>query len=204
MMNCQRIAYLTLEIPSRSATFVYREISALRSEGVSVTQFSVHPVAPQDVSPDGRRFVLETDTVYGDTGRLILGFLHMFERHPLRTLQVIAMAMKDCICGRFASRGQRFRTLAQAVAGLSLSPRLEQAEVSHLHIHSAHSSATVGMYAALGADITFSVTSHALDIHVEGSLLKEKIARARTFAYGAVPCGIEGIARFVLPRSSSV
>jgi hypothetical protein len=69
--------------------------------------------------------------------------------------------MKDLVCGQFSSQRQRFGLLVQAVAGLSLSPRLEQAEVSHLHIHFADSPANVGMYAALGADISFSVTPHA-------------------------------------------
>jgi len=180
-MNSTHIAYLAPEIPSASATFVYREISALRAKGVSVTPFSVHPVAPDDIAPDGRRFVIETDTVYGDVGRVILGFLHMFERHPLRTLRVIGIALKDFVCGRFASHRDRVFVLAHAVAGLSLSPRLEQAGASHLQIHFADSPATVGMYAALGADISFSVTSHANDVRIEASLLAEKTARAREF-----------------------
>ncbi len=180
-MNQPHVAYLASEIPSVSATFVYREILALRNEGVSVTPFSIHPVDPDDVSPDGRRFLAETDTVYGDSGRLLLGFLHMFERHPIRTLAVLGLAVRDLVFGTFSSNRQRIRLLVQAVAGLSLSPRLESAGVSHLHIHFAHSPATVGMYAALGANISFSVTSHANDIYVEASLLAEKISRAKAF-----------------------
>jgi hypothetical protein len=176
-----RIAYLAAKIPSVSATFVYREILALRNEGIDVSPFSIHPVDPNDVSPDGRLFLAETDIVYGDTGRLALGFLHMFERHPVRTIQVLALAVKDLVCGTFSSRRQRVCLLTEAVAGLSLSPRLETADVSHLHIHFAHSPATVGMYAALGAGITFSVTSHANDIDVEASLLNEKIERSKAF-----------------------
>ena len=160
-MTSPHVAYLAPEISSESATFVNRDISALRAEAASVTPFCLHPVAPADASADGRRFLTDADTVYGDAGRLLLGFLHMFERHPLRTLRILGLAMKDLVCGQFSSQRQRLSLLVQAVAGLSLSPRLEQAEVSHLHVHFAHSPATVGMYAALGADISFSLTSQA-------------------------------------------
>jgi len=180
-VNPPRIAYLASEIPSASTDFVHSQIDALRADGVDVVPFSVHAVYPDDVPPDGRALLIETDNVYGDFGRLLLGFVHMFELHPLRTLCVLGTALKDVACGRFASRGQHTCLLVHAIAGLSLSPRLESAKVSHLHIHSAHTPSTVGMYAALGAGIGFSVASHAEGVRQNCSLIEEKIARAKAF-----------------------
>ncbi|MEO0652308.1 MAG: glycosyltransferase, partial [Planctomycetota bacterium] len=79
---------------------------------------------------------------------------------------------------------RRSRLLAprQARAGIALARRLRGARVEHLHIHFAHSAATVGMYAAQQAKLPFSITGHARDVFVEGSLLREKARRARVFA----------------------
>jgi len=176
-----RVAYLAPEIPSVSATFVYREAAAVEEEGVPVETYSVHAVDPASVSAEARPLSARTEALYARKGRLLSGALRTALRHPLRSARTLATALGDTLRGRFARPGQRARVLAQALAGLALAGRLERRGVRHLHIHFAHAPATLGMYAALAAGIPFSVTAHANDLYAEASLLREKVDRAHAF-----------------------
>jgi len=181
-MTTRPIAYLASEIPSVSATFVYREIAAFRSVGFKVAPFSIHPVARESVSPDGMPFFDETDVLYCSRLRMAKSAISTAIRHPLGTLKATITAVTDTLRGSFSQPGQRWKVLAQLFAGLALAERLDRVKTRHLHIHFAHAPANVGMYAALASSIPFSITAHANDIYVEASLLGEKLARAQTFA----------------------
>jgi hypothetical protein len=171
-----RIGYLATDLQSDSSRFAVQELRALEGACSPVVAFSLRL---PDRKRSGSR--IQSDWVYGDGARVIIGFLHQFERHPLRTLAVLGIALRDLVAGTFRSPFERAQTLVHAVAGLSLSPRLEHEGIVHLHVHCPHAAATVGMYAARGAKIGFSVTSNASEDFVGASLLREKIARACSF-----------------------
>ncbi len=175
------VAYLAPEIPSVSATFVYREILALRREGLRVVPFSIHAVDDRGVSEDGRRFFDEAEVIYASPARVLAGAMRHAVRHPLSSSRTIAIALRDTAVGTTTRRSQRAKIVAQAVAGLFVADRLRSCGATHLHVQFAHAPATVGMYAALAARIPFSVTSHANDLYCEAALLREKVRRARPF-----------------------
>jgi hypothetical protein len=58
------IAYLAPEIPSRSATFVYREARALEAAGCALSYFSVH--RPHDPAPGEEAIAREVRILYRD------------------------------------------------------------------------------------------------------------------------------------------
>jgi hypothetical protein len=171
-----RIAYLAPELHSATVTFADEELSALEETGSAVTAFCLR--RPRRAQRQ-RRF--GPDWIYGDPVRVVIGFLHMFERHPLRTLAVLALATRHTAAGQFRTRAERWMTPIHAVAGLSLAPRLEESEAVHLHVFCAHSAATVGMYAARGAKIGFSIACYEDQSRLKASLLREKKNRARAF-----------------------
>jgi poly-beta-1,6-N-acetyl-D-glucosamine synthase len=182
-MTSQPFAVLASEIPSPSATFVFREIAALRRQGVSVRPFALRAPAPQaKIEADGLPFLAETSCLYG-TNLLVLLALALIQslRHPVRTLRTLGLSLRDSLRGSFSRPGQRWRVFPQALVALALARKLEKERVGHLHVHFAHAPATVGMYAARAAGISFSVTGHAHDLFCEGSLLVEKILRAELF-----------------------
>ncbi len=176
-----RIAYLAPEIPSVSATFVYREILELRRRGVDVSPFSMHACSADGLPPEACEFIEEADVLYGDYLGLALSALLQVLFHPLRSLDTLEVAATDFIKGAFSHPGTRWKVPFQVLAALALAYRLEASRAEHLHIHFAHSPATLGMYAARAAGITFSVTAHANDIFERPALLEEKIGRARPF-----------------------
>lgn len=175
-MESLRIGYLAPELQSANVSFADEELAALEETGSAVIPFALR----RSRADRGARCV-GPDRVYGDVTRVIIGFLHMFERHPLRTLAVLMLAAKHTAVGDFRSGNDRWVTVLHAIAGLSLSPRLEECRAVHLHVYCAHTAATVGMYAARGAKIGLSIASYENQERLAASLLREKKARARIF-----------------------
>ncbi|MFT7620469.1 MAG: hypothetical protein ACI97A_004126, partial [Planctomycetota bacterium] len=64
-MTNRRTCFLAPEIPSISATFVYREVLALRRMGLDVSCLSMKSVEVDGLSVDALPFLSETDNIYG-------------------------------------------------------------------------------------------------------------------------------------------
>ncbi len=175
------LGWFAPELPSVSGTFVFREVLSLREKGVSIRTFSMHPTDVARLDETARPFVAETEVLYASRARLLRGALATALRHPIRAVTTGLVALRDGLCGRFASHGKRPKVVAWWIAGLDLAGRLERARVRHLHVHFAHAPASIAMYACRVLRIPFSVTAHANDLYVEESLLREKVQRAACF-----------------------
>jgi glycosyltransferase involved in cell wall biosynthesis len=175
------LAWLAPEIPSVSATFVYREILAMEEQGREVLPFSLRPVHHQAVAQEGSRLTRRTRIVYRELPRMALAALREAISHPLLAARLTGLVARDITRGEFRSARQRLALPFQALAGLALADELRQLGATHLHVHFASAPATVGMYAARSVGVPFSVTAHAHDLYVSDSLLREKIERAAFF-----------------------
>ena len=162
------IAYVAGQFPLRSETFVWREVRALRAAGWTVHTFGLH--APHEETPASLRDLGEsTRIIYAGSGatRLL--------RHPLAAVRGTVDAFT---LGEAASRRERVKLIAQAAAGATLGRQLCTLGVRHVHAHFAHAPASVAMYAARAAGITFSFTGHANDLFQRRQALKLKLQRA--------------------------
>lgn len=173
------ILYLAGCLPTRSETFVYREVFALRELGVRVRTASVH--APARALDDGplEALAAETLAIYprGVAGILADAAAELAAR-PARTAGTIARAVRDAITADDARGLRRAKVLWQALAALSLARRVRPDRIAHVHAHMAHVPATIAMYAARQLGIGFSFTGHANDLFPNRSLLRPKLARA--------------------------
>ncbi len=173
------ILYLAGCLPTRSETFVYREVFALRELGVRVRTASVH--APARDLDDGplEALAAETLAIYprGVAGILADAAAELAAR-PARTAGTIARAVRDAITADDARGLRRAKVLWQALAALSLARRVRPDRIAHVHAHMAHVPATIAMYAARQLGIGFSFTGHANDLFPNRSLLRPKLARA--------------------------
>jgi len=171
------IAYLAATFPSRSETFVYREVRELRRRGWTVVAATLNP---PEVSAEDRFDDLMTDlvTVYG--GSMLGAVLAELATHPLRSIATITRAKIDALCpGEPMWLGARVKLIGQAMAGMKLARSLRSRNVSHIHCHFAHAPASVGMYAARHLGVPFSFTGHANDLFQRRALLKHKLSRAK-------------------------
>lgn len=175
----QTIAYLAGAFPSRSETFVYREVRELRSRGWRVLCATLHAstTEPED-SGD-----LRTDLMVVYSKATVVASCTEVIVHPLKTLTLLASALGDTLWPSEATSPRiRLALLVQASVSLGVARALRQQGVSHIHAHFAHAPATVAMYAARHLNIPFSFTGHANDLFERRALLRKKLGRAKFVA----------------------
>ena len=176
--QARAVAVLAASFPSRSETFVYREVRELRRRGWVVHAVSLNE--PDRGLPELEEFERGLRVVYGGGfGRTLAGALKEFVTHPLRSAATLAAGAVDAVRpGEPTSPVERVKVVGQAVAAIGLAGRLRREGVGHVHCHFAHASATVGMYAARQLGVRFSFVGHANDLFQRRRLLSLKLRRA--------------------------
>lgn len=179
MGESPRILYMSGSVPTRSETFVYREILALRELGLDVRTASVH--APTHGLDDGEldRMAHESIELYSAGKALILrdASAELLTR-PVRTLSTISRVVIDAMFSSEVSLKRKPKVVWQGLTGLALARRARRERITHIHAHMAHVPTTIAMYAAKQLGIGFSFTGHAIDLFPNRTLLSEKLERA--------------------------
>ena len=176
------VAYVAPAFPTRSETFVYREVRELRRRGWAVRPFGLRP--PTGPTPGELADVAAgAGVVYRRRGAWLASAVAEAVAHPIRSALTLGTAALDAIApGEPTGPVGRGKLIAQAVAGLSLARSLRRAgdgpPVGHVHAHFAHSPAGVAMCAARQLGVPFSFTGHANDLFDRRSLLAHKVGRA--------------------------
>jgi len=173
------ILYIGAILPSRSETFVYREVLALRDDGVEVIVASVHRPERNLGSPKTDALEREAIRIYEKGGgRLLFDALHSIIRNPFRSVQVISQAFLDAASIKKCTLMQRVKIMWQCLAAMALARRVRGRRIKHIHAHMAHVPATIAMYCSKQLGTTFSFTGHAADLFVQRTLLEEKLKRS--------------------------
>jgi glycosyltransferase involved in cell wall biosynthesis len=173
------LLYVGGTLPSRSETFVYREVFALRDLGVDVHVASVHP--PERRLGDDRVEELAEGAIeiYGRGPRALLGdAARESAAHPLRALLVSGRALVDGLCAPDLALARRPKIIWQCLAALALAHRVRKRGIQHVHAHMAHVPTTIAMYCARQLGIGFSFTGHAMDLFRARTLLEAKLRHA--------------------------
>ena len=173
-----RIAYIGLEIPALSATFIYNEILQLEKTGFKVIPLSV--LKPGSLPDQKKLETLGKNTyyIYGETlVTFLISSVKFFFHSPIKYLSALLTAVKDSIKVGLISHigiGMLYRFLVAS----RVSEILKRESCVHLHAHFAHVPTDIAMYVSMLSGVSFSFTSHANDLFERGWLLKEKVDRA--------------------------
>ena len=174
-----RTLFVVSQYPSRSETFVYREVRGLKSAGVPV-QVATLRGSGESVR-DANGVVDPPDfCLYGRSGwgNLFRAFAEVLA-HPLRSARTLGTAFGDALRpGESVPVGGRAKLVPQAFFALALARWARKNGVGHVHCHFAHAPTTIGMYAALHLGVTFSFVGHANDLFQRRSLLRRKLQRS--------------------------
>jgi glycosyltransferase involved in cell wall biosynthesis len=172
-----KIAYLTNQYPHVRHTFIRREIIALESHGVEVVRFSIRDsggdlVDPADQSEYGKTHALLAEGKL----RLLLCWFATFFTSPIRWFRALAWTIRF---GRRSERGMIRHVIYFAEACL-LRKRLQQAGVTHLHVHFATNPAVVALLCKVLGGPGYSITIHGPEEwdRPEALSLKEKYENA--------------------------
>jgi len=174
-MTQPRIAYIASQYPRLSETFVHREVAGLRNRGWDIVTASLYaPEDPVEGEPAADRVVYPQPRI-----ACLPAWIGALLRVPGRTARTLFRATGDALApGEALSLVGRAKLPAQALAGSTVGHWFRQHEIKHVHCHFAHAPASVGMYAAMHAGISFSFTGHANDLFQRRALLKKKLQRA--------------------------
>ena len=173
-----RLAYLAPELGAVTSTFVYREVQELRRMGDQVALFStIRPAGP--FSAEARPIVEETHYLYETPGARVLGAVAaaLFTR-PGGFARGLACLLRDMIGARVSFPSDRAKLVWHFCMGCVLAGQVRRLGLQHVHAHFAHVPASIAMYAAIVAGVSFSFTAHANDIFARPVALKEKVARS--------------------------
>ena len=172
-----KIGYLTSEYPSPSHTFIRREISSLRGDGLPITTYSVrapsHSLdnALEQSAAEETFFILKRGAL-GIATDLIAGLVSA----PVRFFSTFALALRHRVPGVKAL----IWALFYFIEAIVLARQLSRDGVTHLHNHFANPAANVGMFASHYCEIPWSLTLHGISEfdYPAGNLLPEKLRQA--------------------------
>ena len=168
-----RIGYVLDLFPSVYQTYVLDEILQLEAQGVDVEVFSLQ--TPSAAHPQHGRLRHLRATVHylpsptDDPWSHIGANSALLLRSPLRYAQALASVLRNP--GRIA--------LLSFLRGICLGRLLAAHRVEHLHAHFALGANVVAMFAARFCDVTFSFTTHAVDLFVRPVWLCESLQAAQ-------------------------
>ena len=173
------IAYLASEYPGISHTFIFREIAALREQGIKVITSSIRRPAHLDkmtalekADADATFYIKNSSIKH-----ILTSHLSLVKQSPGRYISMLSQAVS------LSRQGPRnlFKGLAYfAEAGL-LIKWMQDNHSPHVHVHFANPAATVAMIATVYGTITFSMSVHGPDVfyNVDTGLLAEKVIRSK-------------------------
>jgi glycosyltransferase involved in cell wall biosynthesis len=179
------VAYLAGTYPAVSHTFIAREIEALRSLGVDIETFSLHPPeAGHLLTNEDRRAAATTRTFQPPPWpAVIAAHAGAMAAHPLRYLRTLMLSQ------RLSPPGGHMRLwhLFYFAEAILLWSWLRRAGISHVHVHFANAASMVALlYADFGETegASFSFTMHGPTEFddVKRFRLGEKVARAKFVA----------------------
>jgi colanic acid/amylovoran biosynthesis glycosyltransferase len=177
--DASNIGYLVSQYPTKSHTFIRREIDALRMHGLSIRVFSVRSAPLESGDSASFRAALE-ETYYLLPPRfttIAAAHSKALLRRPISYVRVLLLALRHRVPGLRAITWAIFY-FAEAIL---LAHELERRGVRHLHNHFANSGATVGLLASRFLKIPWSLTLHGISEtdYPAGYLLGSKIEAAR-------------------------
>jgi glycosyltransferase involved in cell wall biosynthesis len=173
------IGYLVSQYPTKSHTFIRREIDALRMRGLPVRVFSIRSAPVESGQSASYRAAFE-ETCYLLPARIAtMASAHgkALLRRPISYFRVLLLAMRHRVPGLRAMTWAIFH-FAEAIL---LAHELERRGIRHLHNHFANSGANVGLLASQFLRIPWSLTLHGISEtdYPAGYLLGSKIEAAR-------------------------
>jgi colanic acid/amylovoran biosynthesis glycosyltransferase len=164
------LGYLVPEFPNQTHAFFWREVNALRSDGVGVTLLSTRrPAGGACRHEFAAEAIAQTGYVFPPSAAA-LAFLAARPIRVARALGYVAGLTESSV-------GARARVAAMLPSAATLCLMAKAAAVQHLHVHSCSNAAHLAVLAHLLDGLPYSLTLHG-DLQVYGSDFAAKFQRA--------------------------
>jgi glycosyltransferase involved in cell wall biosynthesis len=170
------IGYLAQKFPGLTTTFVYREVLALRADGLQIRTFSTWKPKLNELSEEAKDLVEETFYIFPlNWLQFLLSHAWYLFTRPHRYLGTLWF----CLTREHKTSKNRLRTFYHFCEGVYLAREIERGGIRHIHAHFALNATTIALVVSRLTGVSFSFTAHANDIFINPILLPEKIEAAR-------------------------
>ncbi len=194
-----KLAYFCSEYPSRSHTFIRREIQELNKRGANIDVFALRRPQKENLlsNSDVQAFNQTVSVLPINIIQLALVHIKLLLNAPLSYFKTLLIASKHHMPG-IKNTLWAFFQFAEAIV---LAEQLKNKNIEHLHVHFANSGASIGFFAAHYLDIGWSMTLHGTSCFdfPSGPLLGKKIEYC-TFANCISYFGLSQAYRSVAPQ----
>ena len=185
------IAFITNFFPSLSETFIYNEVSGLRSRGLSIKTYSIRK--PEIANLSKESYDLFYSTIYLLPLNVIEFFkahCYYFTKNTYKYLKILYLLLTR----HFNKKNKdRIRTFFHFCEGVYLAKIVrKEYDISHIHAHYASHPSTLAMIVSFLTEIPFSLTAHADDIVLDKLFIAEKV-NASKFVITCTKYGKEAI-----------
>lgn len=179
MNSSKKIIYIAPMIPSRSATFIYNEIIALEKHDIQIIPISLHPGGLENESEKIQRLIQKTEILYNrNILDVLVSIIALIFQNPLIFIKALCVLVTDtvqhCLHKKNLLKPVFHFSQAAKIAKLAL-----DRDVHHIHAHFATAPLSISRYASLLSNISFSFTTHALDIFAEDNFIDRYSKRAK-------------------------
>ncbi|HUF99185.1 MAG TPA: glycosyltransferase family 4 protein [Ilumatobacter sp.] len=171
----RRVGYVVSRFPKTTETFILREMQAVERLGWHVDLFAIkreqNEISQPGASVYADRLVAISDVSVGsqvaEQARLARSNVRLWLRLWSRTM-----------VGNWRSPATLVRAMVIAFGAPAIARRVREQGVQHLHAHWGTHSALLAHLTSLLTGATYSVTLHAHDMHVQRSMLRQKLEAA--------------------------
>jgi len=174
------IAYLVSLYPAPSHTFIRREVSELRRNGLNIKTFSIRQPLQQEILSKDDEQEFNSTWYLLPVSPILLLKTHLLSliKSPLRYISTLKLAFLHRV------PGLSLYPLFYFAEAIYLSEQLKKAKIIHLHNHFAQAGAIVGMLSAHYLNISWSFTVHGTSEFdgAAGVLLNDKMKAAKFVA----------------------
>jgi len=168
------VAYITSRFPKLSETFVLNEILELERQGVQVEVYALVREKEALAHPEAAELMERVVFAPLSSRRVISDQMYWLRTHPARYLRAWGKALK----GNWRSAKFLARSMAVVPKASSFARHMQASGVRHVHAHWATHPALAAYVVRELTGLPFSFTAHAHDIHVNRTMLSEKINKA--------------------------
>ena len=169
-----RVAYIMSRFPKLTETFILFEMTAVERQGVDIWLFPLLHEREATMHPEAAPYVARATYLPFLSARILASQWAFLRRSPRRYLG----ALGTMIAGTW--RNPNF-----LVGGIGIFPKvvhaaglMERDGVRHVHCHFATHPALAGLLIHRLTGIPYSFTAHGSDLHVDRTMLCQKVAEA--------------------------
>jgi glycosyltransferase involved in cell wall biosynthesis len=172
-----RIAYLMTWFPKLTETFVLDEIRVVERCGAVVEIFPLLRKKGEPVHPEALPLLLRTHFQPLFSFRIVAAHWHYIRRNP----HTYSRTLAELLRGSVGSLRCLIGALAFFPKAVLFARQMEHLDIDHIHAHFASNPALSAWIIHRLTGIPYSFTAHGSDLHVDRTLLDEKV-RAAAFA----------------------